>query len=90
MSPIPSTPESDNIRRSPAEVTAHDLALALATETTEVLKARGDYDEAALDDYVAGARLCVALPDEITAEWIRWIAEGVANDFTQWLAGGLQ
>ena len=88
MSPIPSTPESDNIRRSPAEVTAIDLALA--TEITKVLKARGDYDEAAFDDYIADAGLCIALPDEITAEWMHAAAEQAADDFAMWAAGGRQ
>jgi hypothetical protein len=72
---------------SPAEVTAIDLELA--TETTKVLKARGDYDEAALADYIADAGLCIALPDEINADGMHAAAEGVASDFTRWVASGL-
>jgi hypothetical protein len=73
-------------RRSPAEVTAIDLALA--AETTEILRARGDYDAAGFADYLADATLCIALPGEITAKWIRWLSGNVADDFTRWMAGG--
>jgi hypothetical protein len=49
---------ADNIRRGPGKVTAIDLTLV--TETTEVLRARGEYDEVAFHDYIADARTCIA------------------------------
>jgi hypothetical protein len=75
-------------RRSPAEVTVIDTALVI--ETAKVLKARGDYDKAAFDDYIADARTCITLPDEITPEWMRAAAEQIADEFALWVAGGRQ
>ena len=88
MLPVPFSTNPDNNRRSPAEVTAIDLAIA--DETIKILKARGDYDEAALGDYIADVGMYIAVPDEITPEWVHRVAEQIADEFALSVAGGSQ
>jgi hypothetical protein len=86
MSHIPFSTNPDNIRRSPAEVTAIDVAIV--NETIKVLKHRGDFSESALHDYVADSRTLVDLPDVISAEWLHKTAGDVADAFLAWAATG--
>jgi hypothetical protein len=64
--------------------------LAIIGQAVALLKTRSCFDETAFRRFLKNAGLVVALPDEITSEWLREIAEGVASEFTQWMAGGLQ
>jgi hypothetical protein len=87
VSPI-SPPTNPDNNRGLDEVTA--INRAIADETIKILEARGDYAEAALGDYIADAGMCIALPDEITPEWVHRAAEQIADEFTVWVAGGRQ
>jgi|HubBroStandDraft_2_1064218.scaffolds.fasta_scaffold231639_4 hypothetical protein len=81
MCRIPSNPKSDNR----AEIDA-----AIVGQAVALLKTRNCFDETAFRQFLRDAGLVIVLPDEVTAKWLHRVAEGVASDFTRWMAGGLQ
>jgi hypothetical protein len=83
---FPTNPDNNNLE--PWQLA--DIDLAIFAEVVEILKARDDFDEAALHDYVADSRTLVDLPDVISVEWLHKTAGDVADAFLVWAAGGRQ
>jgi hypothetical protein len=87
MRPVPFSNNPDNngpgLSRDEADV-------AIVNETIRILTDRGNFNEAAFHDYVADSRTLVALPDEITLEWVRATAERIPDEFALWMAGDRQ
>jgi hypothetical protein len=95
MLPIPSTPESGNDNRKRREEKVRTWPIS---ETVKVLRGRDSFvvkilrgvdgsEEARPCRYLATTEAFIALPDEVTSEWVREIAEGIADEFALWQAG---
>jgi hypothetical protein len=81
--------------------TGGQTATRPAIETVEILRGRDSFavkiltgvdgsDEARPCRCLATSGTFLVLPDTVTPEWVRKIAEGVATGFTLWQAGAPQ
>jgi hypothetical protein len=59
------------------------LDVAIVGEAIRILKNRHSYKPAAFQRWLTELGLFVAVPDEVTPEWVHRIALDVANDFVQ-------
>lgn len=84
-------PQRKRNLRAPVRVDRRQQTdVAIVTETVKILKARGSFNETLFRKYLNDAGWFVAVPDEITPQWLHSIADHFADEFAVWLAGGLQ
>ncbi len=67
-----------------------DNEVPIVAETVRILKNRHRFNEVAFRKYLKDAGWFVAIPDEVTPEWVHRVAESLAGEFTRWQAGGRQ
>jgi hypothetical protein len=73
--------------RAPARVNRHQqTGVAIVTETVKILKARDSFNETEFFQYLDTAGLIVAVPCEVTPEWVHSIADHFAGQFARWQA----
>jgi hypothetical protein len=60
-----------------------ELDGAIVGEAIRILKNRHRFEKAAFRRYLNELGLFVAVPDEVTPEWVHQIALGIANEFVQ-------
>lgn len=80
-------PRRKRNRRAPARVNPRQQTdVVIVTETVKILKSRGSFNQTAFLQYLNTAGWVVAVPDEVTPEWVHRIAEDLAGEFARWQA----